>query len=237
MTTTTTPDIDPAQLPTGTARDTSDGTREGTVDGAGGAGPRATPRQGRDPDREAEDGLYGPRGWTVTVGLWRELARCRDEMRSITIPAEYGRGPYGLIVDGVPPDDYTPYHDLGPRTARRLLEILPPAQLGDRQNLAPTTGALLQACVRAQGRVRLSGYAIGPQRHDERVSVEALWIADPDLLGLEVCEIHDEHCRCLALWETVRTRYSLDAESVPDEMRPLRRNWTRGPLGTWMWWD
>ena len=95
----------------------------------------------------------------------------------------------------------------------------------------------MRACVRAQGRVRLSGYAIGSQRHDERVSVEALWIADPDLLGLEVCEIHDEHCRCLALWETVRTRYSLDAESVPDEMRPLRRNWTRGPLGTWMWWD
>ena len=140
-------------------------------------------------------------------------------------------------ADGTPQDDYTPFHDLGPRVARRLLEILPAAQLQDRQNLAPTLGALLRACARAGGRVRLSGYGIGPQRPDERVTVEGLWIADADLLALEISEIHDEYCACLALWETVRTRYELDAESAPDEVRFVYRHWKHGPLGTWLWWD
>ena len=139
--------------------------------------------------------------------------------------------------DDAPFDDYTPFHDLGPQAAARLLQILPEAQLADRQNLAPTLGALLRACARAGGRVRLSGYGIGPQRPDERVTVEGLWIADADLLALEISEIHDEYCACLALWETVRTRYELDAESAPDEVRFVYRHWKHGPLGTWLWWD
>ena len=78
MTTTTTPDIDPAQLPTGTARDTSDGTREGTVDGAGGAGPH--PRQRTD-DIEGRVGRSlarrhpggSPRGLSITRSRARAI--------------------------------------------------------------------------------------------------------------------------------------------------------------------
>ena len=136
-----------------------------------------------------------------------------------------------------PFDDYTPFHDLGPQAAARLLEVLPEAQLADRQNLAPTLGSLLRACARADGRVRLSGYAIGPRRPDERVTVEALWIADPDLLDMEVHDEHDEGCCCRVLWDTVRERYGLDARALPDEMRPMRRQWTHGQVGTWLWWD
>ena len=192
---------------------------------------------GADLEKNGE-GMYGPRGWSVRAGVWHELARCRDELRSTVIPAEYGFAPAGFIGDdGVPVDDYTPFHDLGPGIARRLLEILPDPQLEDRQNLGPTLGVLLRACVRARGRVRLSGYAIGPQRRDERLSVEGLWIADPDLLGYELAEEHDEHCRCQDLWELVRERYDLDAYGVPDEVKLLRRHWTRGPVGTWIWWD
>ena len=143
---------------------------------------------------------------------------------------------FGVFVDG-PVDDYMPFHDLGPQAAARLLEVLPEAQLADRQNLAPTLGSLLRACVRADGRVRLSGYAIGPRRPDERVTVEALWIADPDLLGMEVHDEHDEGCCCRVLWDTVRERYELDARALPDEMRPMRRQWTHGQVGTWLWWD
>lgn len=191
-----------------------------------------------DPRDEGEEGMYGPRGWTVSSGMWHELARCRDELRSTVIPERFGLGPAGLIGDdGVPQDDYTPFHDLGPDTACRLLEILPVEQLDDRQNLGPTLGALLTACLRAGGRVRLSGYAIGPQRRDERLSVEGLWIADEDLLEMEISEDHDEFCRCLEVWELVRERYDLDAYGVPDEVKPLRRHWTRGPVGTWIWWD
>lgn len=60
MTTTTTPDIDPAQLPTGTARDTSDGTREGTVDGAGGAGPARLLGRAGTPTGRRRTGCTGP---------------------------------------------------------------------------------------------------------------------------------------------------------------------------------
>lgn len=229
-----------------------------------------SPRRTAPPtcERDQNPGLYGPRGWTVRAGVWHALADCRDELRSTVIPAQFGFAPAGLIgADGAPEDDYTPFHDLGPRTARRLLDILPAEQLGDRQNLGPTLGSLLRACVRADGRVRLSGYGIGPQRKDERVSVEGLWIADPDLLdalyeviaGIEddgdeydddeywACEDRDpddvEELEALValglreVWRCVAERYQLDAHAVPDELKPLRRHWTHGPVGTWLWWD
>ena len=114
--------------------DASATTATSTVDqapprcGAADAGPAGVPPAGTDRRDGEETGLYGPRGWTVRAGVWHELVRCRDDLRSTIIPAEYGRDPDGLITDaGEPEDDYTPFHDLGPRTARRLLSILPPA--------------------------------------------------------------------------------------------------------------
>ena len=58
-----------------------------------------------------------------------------------------------------------------------------------------------------------------------------------DLLGMEVHDEHDEGCCCRVLWDTVRERYELDARALPDEMRPMRRQWTHGQVGTWLWWD
>lgn len=222
---------------------------------------RASGPDGVAPPRQ--EGLYGPRGWSVRAGVRLLLAACRDDLRSVGPPAPAHPGPEpegpdfdagfwgddedlggdaeGPVLDELgddaPFDDYTPFHDLGPRAAARLLEVLPEAQLADRQNLAPTLGSLLRACARADGRVRLSGYAIGPRRPDERVTVEALWIADPDLLDMEVHDEHDEGCCCRVLWDTVRERYGLDARALPDEMRPMRRQWTHGQVGTWLWWD
>ncbi|WP_273117497.1 hypothetical protein [Actinomyces dentalis] len=224
-------------------------------------GRRASGPDGVAPPRR--EGLYGPRGWSVRAGVRPLLAACRDDLRSVGPPAPARPGPEpegpdfdagfqgddedlggdaeGPVLDepgdDAPFDDYTPFHDLGPQAAARLLEVLPEAQLADRQNLAPTLGSLLRACARADGRVRLSGYAIGPRRPDERVTVEALWIADPDLLDMEVHDEHDEGCRCRVLWDTVRERYGLDARALPDEMRPMRRQWTHGQVGTWLWWD
>lgn len=222
---------------------------------------RASGPDGVAPPRR--EGLYGPWGWSVRAGVRLLLAACRDDLRSVGPPAPAHPGPEpegpdfdagfwgddedlggdaeGPVLDELgddaPFDDYTPFHDLGPRAAARLLEVLPEAQLADRQNLAPTLGSLLRACARADGRVRLSGYAIGPRRPDERVTVEALWIADPDLLDMEVHDEHDEGCCCRVLWDTVRERYGLDARALPDEMRPMRRQWTHGQVGTWLWWD
>jgi len=77
------------------------------------AGPAAASPPREDHwDQEDGTGLYGPRGWTVRAGVWRELARCRDELRSTVIPAEFGHNPRGLITEeGAPQEDYTPYHD------------------------------------------------------------------------------------------------------------------------------
>lgn len=181
--------------------------------------------------------LYNPAGWTVTSGVWTILADCRDHMRSDLIPAAYGMPPREQIIDGRPLEEYTPFHDLGSNAAAKLLEVLPAATLTERQNLGPSLGACLAAAAGAAGRVRLSGYAIGPQRHDERVTVEGMWIADPDLLDLNLCGIHGKDCDCRQVWDTIRTRYSLDARHRPDEIRHARRYWNEGPKGTWIWWD
>ena len=221
----------------------------------------APTRRDSGPDDVApprQEGLYGPRGWSVRAGVRSLLAACCDGLRVVGPPAaacpdqepedpvleadfwgddaDFWGEAEGSDLDE-PGDDYTPFHDLGPQAAARLLQVLPAAQLADRQNLAPTLGSLLRACARADGRVRLSGYAIGPRRPDERVTVEALWIADPDLLDMEVHDEHDEGCCCRVLWDTVRERYGLDARALPDEMRPMRRQWTHGQVGTWLWWD
>ena len=250
---------DPAAVPVMTSPDTAAPVAMNPI----AADPAATTpgRRASGPDGVApprREGLYGPRGWSVRAGVRPLLAACRDDLRSVgpPAPARPGPGPEGpdfdadfwsdaevLGGDAEAPvldeyeDDYTPFHDLGPQAAARLLEVLPEAQLADRQNLAPTLGSLLRACACADGRVRLSGYAIGPRRPDERVTVEALWIADPDLLGMEVHDEHDEGCCCRVLWDAVRERYGLDARALPDEMRPMRRQWTHGQVGTWLWWD
>ena len=255
---------DPAAAPVMTSPDTAGPVAMNLT----AADPAATcpARRASGPDGVApprQEGLYGPRGWSVCAGVRPLLAACRDDLRSVGPPAPAHPGPEpegsdfdagfwggaedlggdaeGPVLDepgdDAPFDDYTPFHDLGPQAAARLLEVLPEAQLADRQNLAPTLGSLLRACARADGRVRLSGYAIGPRRPDERVTVEALWIADPDLLDMEVHDEHDEGCCCRVLWDTVRERYGLDARALPDEMRPMRRQWTHGQVGTWLWWD
>ena len=255
---------DPAAAPVMTSPDTAGPVAMNLT----AADPAATcpARRASGPDGVApprQEGLYGPRGWSVCAGVRPLLAACRDDLRSVGPPAPAHPGPEpegsdfdagfwggaedlggdaeGPVLDepgdDAPFDDYTPFHDLGPGAAARLLEVLPEAQLADRQNLAPTLGSLLRACARADGRVRLSGYAIGPRRPDERVTVEALWIADPDLLDMEVHDEHDGDCRCRALWDAVRERYGLDARALPDEMRPMRRQWTHGQVGTWLWWD
>ena len=74
------------------------------------AGPAAASPPREDHwDQEDGTGLYGPRGWTVRAGVWRELARCRDELRSTVIPAEFGHNPRGLITEeGATPGRTTP---------------------------------------------------------------------------------------------------------------------------------
>lgn len=194
---------------------------------------RPQPPEGDHP----AEGLYGPRGWSVRVGLWHLLAQWPDPARSIGLAPTGRPGPTLIDEVGSPVSDYVPFQGLDAATSRRLLGILPGAALGDRQNLAPTLRSMLAACAGADGQVRLSGYAIGPQRHDERMSAEALWVADPDLLEVRVDPKHRGECQCDLLWARVSQRYDLDALSMPDEILRTRPEWAGGAQGWWLWWD
>ncbi|MDO5067644.1 MAG: hypothetical protein Q4D96_10230 [Propionibacteriaceae bacterium] len=150
--------------------------------------------------------------------------------------------PAHTIVDGVPQEDYIPFRALTRSGAARLRETMKetPNALDDRQNLAPSLGCLLDACEKAEGRMVLSGYGIGPQRDDERVTVDALWVADPDLLDLNVTREHDSDCQCRMMWRMIRERYGLDTEAMPDEiLRCVRPGRAEGDadMGWWLWWD
>ena len=138
---------------------------------------------------------------------------------------------------GAPMSDYVPFRGMDAATAADLLARLPALALADRQNLSPSLKTMLRACAGADGRVRLSGYGIGPQRDDERLSVEALWVADADLQGYEVFAEHRRVCQCSALWERVKERYELDARCIPDDIVRTRPEWAGGGVGWWMWWD
>ena len=176
--------------------------------------------------------LYGPPGWTVRIGLWHLLEPWLDAPRCLP-----GETPLRMDALGSPMSDYVPFRGMDAATAADLLLRLPAPALVDRQNLSPSLRTMLTACAHADGRMRLSGYGIGPQREDERLSVEALWVADPDLQGYEVFVEHSRACQCSALWERVRDRYELDAHSIPDDIVRTRPEWAGGGVGWWMWWD
>lgn len=207
---------------------TSTTATTGTDGTAGGAG---------RPDDDRVEGLYGPRGWSTRVGMWHLLAQWPDPGRGIGLAPAGWCEPRLIDGAGSPVSDYVPFQGLDAATCRRLLEVLPDAALSDRQNLAPTLGAMLTACAGADGQVRLSGYAIGPQRHDERLSAEALWVADADLRGMRVHPEHRGDCQCDALWSRVSQRYGLDALAMPDEVLRLRPEWASRAQGWWLWWD
>ena len=192
--------------------------------------PTTTPSPASSPTGSPDSPrLYGPPGWTVRIGLWHLLEPWLDAPRCLP-----GETPLRTDALGAPMSDYVPFRGMDAATAADLLLRLPAPALVDRQNLSPSLRTMLTACAHADGRVRLSGYGIGPQREDERLSVEALWVADPDLQGYEVFVEHSRACQCSALWERVRDRYELDAHSVPDDIVRTRPEWAGGGVGWWM---
>ena len=195
--------------------------------------PTTTPSPASSPTGSPDSPrLYGPPGWTVRIGLWHLLEPWLDAPRCLP-----GETPLRMDALGAPMSDYVPFRGMDAATAADLLLRLPAPALVDRQNLSPSLRTMLPACAHADGRMRLSGYGIGPQREDERLSVEALWVADPDLQGYEVFAEHSRACQCSALWELVRDRYELDAHSIPDDIVRTRPEWAGGGVGWWMWWD
>jgi len=115
-----------------------------------------------------------------------------------------GRGYYPLVVVDAP-------------VAAGLLERLDHEQLAiERQNLAPTLGAVLRAVVRHPGRMLASGYVIGPSRCDERITVTTVLLRTDRALRLE--QEHGRGCECDRLLLLARDLGIDDMLAPPDEI-------------------
>ncbi len=166
-----------------------------------------------------------PRGWTLDAGLPEILAP---------------------FLGSPPRDraDLVRFTGVSGDAATRLLEVLPPLTLDWRHNLAPTTRSLLAAAAHRPDDVQIAGFAIGPGRSDEGISITTAFVRDTH--GFRVApapwtgddaddEWHPEWCECadLSLW--VQAEYGLDQLVGPDELTP-GGSWDDHE--TWrLWWD
>ncbi|MFH5822689.1 hypothetical protein [Georgenia sp. AZ-5] len=191
---------------------------------------RSTGEAGR---AEAAGELYGPRGWSVRAGVWEVLAPFTARGH---VPWAYPGVGAAVGADGRPGRDHVAFAGLDGAAALELLERLPPAQLVDRQNAAPTLGSMLWAAARHPGTVEVHGYGIGPQRADERVSAEGLVVYA--FADLAVSPNHAPGCRCQELWALVEDVLELEGDGgSPDEIHRSRPPWARDREGWWLWWD
>lgn len=166
---------------------------------------------------QGETGLFGPRGWTARCGVVDLLAPF----------LETWRGP------GV---DFARFGGLGEDEARALVEVLPRANLADRQNDAPRVSTLLEAACGAGGEVEVYGYLVGAARWDERVSLDAVVLPGAPGSREEGESMTWGEGRG-GLWERLSARFRLaDGASPPDELVWMPRGATQGPAW-WLWWD
>lgn len=124
------------------------------------------------------------------------------------------------------------YSGLDSEAARVLLGALPPIALLDRQNDAPSLGALLRAVVTSPSVRAVDGYVVGPGRPDERVTATGLVVSG--FTDFDECDWRwgcDGHeCDCLELWFAVQQQLELDSLGPPSTVLP------EDPDGWWIWW-
>jgi hypothetical protein len=99
-------------------------------------------------------------------------------------------------------------------------------QLAERQNDSPTLGAILDSAIAHPGKVEVHGYAVGPDRDDERLTAEGVFIYDDTLT--------DQAAVTRAAW----AEYGLgNAASAPDEVHRVENPWRPGEKAWRLWWD
>ena len=157
-----------------------------------------------------ESRLYGERGWTQ--GRVKELILSGARVRPFCVGS----------------DDYLPFFDMEADTAFELALAVPKSQFADRQNFSPTFLQMVTAAGAHPDQVRLDGYMIGPERPDERVTIEALtWNLSPSDPPVK------PH---VSPWEWLKEELFGDEEvSPPDEIAPVCGH--NGLGGWWLWWD
>lgn len=164
-----------------------------------------------------EEGIFGPPGWTAQRGVVDLLAPFLETWRG-------------------PGADFARFGGLGAIEACALAEVLPVANLADRQNEAPLLGTLLDAACRGEGAVEVYGYLVGAPRWDERVSLDAVVLPGAPR-SREVGQSMTWGSSRGALWENLAEEFHLaDGASPPDELVWMPRGATGDP-GWWLWWD
>lgn len=139
------------------------------------------------------------------------------------------------------PGDVVRFHDLPWTAAARLLALLPAERLADRQNDAPSLGAVLRATVGNPRELEVHGYLVPPSRSDERLTAEGVVVYDhPELDEFHLPPIVDRHedevCECGPFWTSVQASFGFDdATSRPQVIK--RRECPRsGRPGWYLWW-
>ncbi len=173
------------------------------------------------------EGLYGERGWTTKRAIANLLAPYQSNSlgRSHTPQSETKELP-----------SFSTFSGLGAVAAEQLRHNLTAANLKDRQNLGPRCDELLDIAVDNPNEIRLHGYAVGPARYDERVTIEGLWVAG--FSEYEIDLAHGEECDCEDLWDTISEYYGIvTALAPPDEIWPMSGPFEPWQSGWWLWWD
>lgn len=167
----------------------------------------------------ADRGIYGPRGWSVNSGATRLMLQYSDwSWLSL----------FQNVPDAKPQimPDYLPYAGGDAWLATRLLDLLSVSALQERQNDAPSLEAILRLTKQHPGQVFFSGYTIGPQRCDERISADTIYVSS-ELLGIE-----GKNPLPSQAWLGF-AELGLDQLSVPDEVFECSL-----PVPGWrFWWD
>lgn len=180
---------------------------------------------GRDSRRRerGDEGLYGKRGWT------EDLAGDLEHFTSSTyVPYAYAgsfdgkdhkNGDMGIMR----------FSGLDSQAASSMATNLPDGASRDRQNDSPSLGVMLASAAQNPGTVELSGYVVGQDRSDERLTVDEVLIFDTEMTKSE---------DPVAAMHAARNVYGLvDATRRPDEMQLVDVPWRAGQKAWRLWWD
>lgn len=168
----------------------------------------------------SNNGIYGPQGWTTRQGV-HEILEATQE-----------------FIFGDP--SFSRFRGARASQVSDLLDILPPENLDDYQNMAPVLGDLARACITHPNTVTLSGYIISPPRTDERVTVDGMTIqANPVQDDLRMRFEKDSRAQWLAVWTVIADYLGLEGSesNAPDEMMFYPDEQNPGQYCWWIWWD
>lgn len=192
--------------------------------------------------------LFRPR--ETLRSAWTRFAELPADLLLDQVPGPRERGWTTALLDvvepfttGVPPHpgDVVRFRDLPWTAAAQLLSLLPPGELGDRQNDAPSLGSVLRAAVGHPREIEVHGYLVPPSRVDERLTAEGVVVYDhPELEEFGLSELPEltggQECACREFWACVQASFGLTDATSPPQVVVRRECRRTGRQGWYLWW-